>query len=63
MYLNKKFPQIKPAKDKKEKQRNQGPLEKLKIETFFRVASGPGISGNLEKSGNFLAFEKGQGIS
>ena len=27
----------------------------------FRVASGPGISGNLEKSGNFVALEKSQG--
>ena len=26
------------------------------------VASGPGISGNLEKSGNFVAVEKNQGI-
>ena len=26
-----------------------------------RVASGPGISGNLEKSGNFVALEKCQG--
>ena len=25
------------------------------------VASGPGISGNLEKSGNFVAIEKCQG--
>ena len=28
---------------------------------MIRVASGPGISGNLEKSGNFVALEKGQG--
>ena len=27
----------------------------------FRVASGPGISGNREKSGNFVALEKSQG--
>ena len=27
---------------------------------FNRVASGPGISGNLEKSGNFMALEKSQ---
>ena len=26
------------------------------------MASRPGISGNLEKSGNFVAFEKSQGI-
>ena len=26
-----------------------------------RVASGPGISGNLEKSGNSIALEKSQG--
>ena len=25
------------------------------------MASGPGISGNLEKSGNFVALEKDQG--
>ena len=25
------------------------------------MASGPGISGNLEKSGNFVALEKSQG--
>ena len=25
------------------------------------MASGPGISGNLEKSGNFVALKKGQG--
>ena len=28
-----------------------------------RVASGPGISGNLEKSENFVRLEKSQGIS
>ena len=28
---------------------------------MHRVASGPGISGNLEKSGNFVALEKCQG--
>ena len=28
---------------------------------YFRVASRPGISGNLEKSGNFVALEKSQG--
>ena len=28
---------------------------------FSRVASGPGISGKLKKSGNFVAFEKSQG--
>ena len=28
---------------------------------FIRVASRPGISGNLEKSRNFLALEKSQG--
>ena len=28
---------------------------------FSSVASGHGISGNLEKSGNFVAFEKSQG--
>ena len=27
------------------------------------MASGPGISGNLEKSGNFVALAKSQGIS
>ena len=27
----------------------------------YRVASGPGISGNLEKSGNFVALTKCQG--
>ena len=27
----------------------------------YRVASGPGISGNLEKSGNFVARAKCQG--
>ena len=27
-----------------------------------RVASGPGISGNLEKSGNFVILEKSQGV-
>ena len=27
----------------------------------FRVVSGPGISGNLEKSGKFVALEKCQG--
>ena len=27
------------------------------------MASGPGISGNLEKSGNFVAVEKSLGIS
>ena len=27
----------------------------------YRVASGPGISGNLEKSENFVALEKSQG--
>ena len=29
---------------------------------IFRVASRPRISGNLEKSGNFVALEKSQGI-
>ena len=30
------------------------------ISKINRVASGPGISGNLEKSGNFMALEKSQ---
>ena len=29
---------------------------------LYRVASRPGIPGNLEKSGNFVALEKSQGI-
>ena len=33
----------------------------MKIPYSIRVASGPGISGNLEKSGNFVALEKCQG--
>ena len=34
----------------------------LKIPIYiYRVASRPGISGNLEKSGNFMALEKSQG--
>ena len=28
---------------------------------FFGLASSPGISGNLEKSGNFVALEKSHG--
>ena len=28
---------------------------------MYRVVSKPGISGNLEKSGNFVALEKSQG--
>ena len=36
---------------------------KISLPSKFRVASGPGISGNLEKSGNFVALEKNQGIS
>ena len=31
------------------------------LEYSIRVASGPGISGNLEKSGNLVALEKCQG--
>ena len=33
----------------------------MKCYQFYRVASGPGISGNLEKSGNFVALVKCQG--
>ena len=33
----------------------------VKIWSIIRVASGPGISGNLEKSGNFVALANCQG--
>ena len=38
-------------------------IHSIKVErnAKHRVASRPGISGNLEKSGNFVALEKSQG--
>ena len=38
-----------------------GDILKISNANKNRVASGPGISGNLEKSGNFMALEKCQG--
>ena len=35
-------------------------MEKKKSR-FYRVASGPGIFGSLEKSGNFVALDKSLG--
>ena len=35
----------------------------LKLCAIYRVASRPEISGNLEKSGNFVALENSLGIS